>query len=110
MREQVENAAGNSVEGAEPDLALNRAKEALRKPVRKASAKPEQARGAKASALDKAISQARVAGIAVSDDRLGDSQTLWIHIKEDIDGSSRQIAGELIGLGFEFEPGKGYWL
>ena len=78
-------------------------------PLAKAVARPEPAPSAAPTLLDKVLAMATVLGIAVEDDRKGDSGRVWVKLLETPTIHSRKLVRKLLELGFEFWPGKGYW-
>jgi len=79
------------------------------KPASPAAPRPDRRDGSKPSALDKLLEQAREAGFVVEDYLEGDARRLWVNITTTPDNRARKIVRQLIALGFEFWPGKGYW-
>lgn len=77
-------------------------------PASQESPGPDRPKGSDPTVLDKLLDQARAAGVAVVNDREGE-QRIWVHITDTPDNRSRKLVRKLIGLGFEFWPGKGYW-
>ena len=71
------------------------------------SSKPH---GHRASTIGKLLDEVRASGVGVHDDREGASKRVWVHLARPADGSSRTLVRKLSALGFEFWPGKGYWL
>ncbi|MEO5606244.1 MAG: sigma-70 family RNA polymerase sigma factor [Polaromonas sp.] len=61
------------------------------------------------SSLDRLLSQAAEFGIPIEDERLGPSGRLWVNLIETPDNHYLKLVCELLALGFEFLPGKGYW-
>lgn len=61
------------------------------------------------SELDRILAQATGLGIHVEDDRLG-SGRIWVNIVDARDANHRQLIRRVHELGFQFWPGKGYWL
>lgn len=104
VREGVSNDSDNEANGDGP----------AELPVGSLQPKPmperERPKGSGPSAIDKLVDQAKAAGVAIEDDRKGDSKTLWVHITDAGDSRSRKLVRTLIELGFEFQPGRGYWL
>jgi RNA polymerase primary sigma factor len=78
-------------------------------PRARATARPERPRGSWHHAVDKLLDQALTAGVAVHDDREGDSQKIWVYITSTKDSRSRALVRKLLARGFKFSPGKGYW-
>lgn len=78
-------------------------------PASPAAPRPDRRDGSKPSALDKLLEQAREAGFVVEDYLEGDARRLWVNITTTPDNRARKIVRQLIALGFEFWPGKGYW-
>jgi RNA polymerase primary sigma factor len=74
------------------------------------SPRPERRSGHESAALGKLLGEICAAGIVVEDYLEGDARRLWVHITDTPDNRSRKIVRKLIELGFEFWPGKGYWL
>lgn len=77
-------------------------------PASQESPGPDRPKGSDPTVLDKLLDQARAAGVAVVNDREGE-QRIWVRITDTPDNRSRKLVRKLIGLGFEFWPGKGYW-
>lgn len=63
----------------------------------------------KSTAVERALAHAAMLGVPVEDERDGPSDRIWVNLVEIPDGRHRQLARRLIGLGFEYWPGKGYW-
>lgn len=62
----------------------------------------------KPSELDRILMQAAEIGIPVDDDRPG-SGRIWVELMEVRDNRHRKLVRRLLGFGFSFRPGKGYW-
>lgn len=63
----------------------------------------------KPTALDKMLAQAVELGVPVEDGRATASGRVWVRLLSTPDNRHRTLARKLIGLGFEYSPGKGYW-
>lgn len=62
----------------------------------------------KLSTLDRLLAQAVDLGIHVEDGR-PDSDRIWVELRDTDKKAHRQLARQLLELGFVFWPGKGYW-
>ncbi len=63
----------------------------------------------KSTSVERAIAYAATLGVPVEDERDGPSNRIWVNLVEIPDGRHRRLARRLVGLGFEYWPGKGYW-
>ena len=79
------------------------------KPTADATPTPEERTGSEPPLLNQVLEQAQDAGIVVEDYLEGEARRLWVHITEAPDSRSRKLVRQLMALGFEFWPGKGYW-
>ncbi len=79
------------------------------KPTAFATPTPEERTGSEPPLLNQVLGQARDAGIVVEDYLEGEARRLWVHMTEAPDSRSRKLVRQLMALGFEFWPGKGYW-
>ena len=59
--------------------------------------------------IDSLLAEAIELGITVVD-RKGTSGGIWINLIEEHDEPYRNLARKLLAFGFEFWPGKGYWI
>jgi RNA polymerase primary sigma factor len=59
--------------------------------------------------LDRLIEQAVALGVPVNDDRAGPSGALWVRIQKPSDRKARTLIRKLIGMGFSYAPGAGFW-
>ena len=80
-----------------------------RRPTADATPTPEERTGSEPPLLNQVLEQAQDAGIVVEDYLEGEARRLWVHITEAPDSRSRKLVRQLMALGFEFWPGKGYW-
>lgn len=78
-------------------------------PAAQVAAWPEQRTGSDPNALEKLLAHVRAIGFTVEDSPDGPDRRIWVHITETPNNHSRKIVRNLIDLGFEFWPGKGYW-
>ena len=75
----------------------------LRNPIRRvASSKP--------TALERVLAQATQLGVSVEDGRETALGRVWVDLRTVPDKQHRMLARNLIELGFQHWPGKGYWL
>lgn len=75
----------------------------------KAIPRPERIPSTVPTILDKVLAMATVLGFTVEDERDGKSGRVWVNILETPNIHSRKLVRKMLGLGFEFWPGKGYW-
>lgn len=59
--------------------------------------------------LSRLLSQMEDAGVRVLDDRQGTSGKIWVNVADTSGGQYRKLVRQLLAVGFEFSPGKGYW-
>jgi RNA polymerase primary sigma factor len=70
---------------------------------------PKGPKGSGSTTIEKLLSHARAIGITVEDYPEGADRRIWVLITETPDNRSRRVVRNLIELGFNFWPGKGYW-
>lgn len=105
--EQSEAEAGDADDKTGADVANGAPPEP--KPTAYATPTPEERTGSEPALLNQVLEQAQDAGILVEDYLEGEARRLWVHITEAPDSRSRKLVRQLMALGFEFWPGKGYW-
>ncbi|QQB37136.1 sigma-70 family RNA polymerase sigma factor [Achromobacter deleyi] len=63
----------------------------------------------KSLALGQVLAQAATLNVPVEDGREAVSGGIWVKLVATPDHQHRRLARKLLGLGFEYWPGKGYW-
>ena len=63
----------------------------------------------KSLALNQVLAQAATLNVPVEDGRQNVSGGIWVNLVATPDHQHRRLARKLLGLGFEYWPGKGYW-
>jgi len=58
--------------------------------------------------LNDLLAKAADLGIPITDDRNGPSGRIWVSVAKTPDSRFRKLVRDLLALGFEFSPGKGY--
>ncbi len=105
--EQCEEEPGDADDRTGADMADGAPRKP--KPAAYATSTPEQRTDSEPPLLNQVLEQAQDAGIVVEDYLEGEARRLWVHITEAPDSRSRKLVRQLMALGFEFWPGKGYW-
>lgn len=65
--------------------------------------------GKRLTPVERLLRQAALLDIPVEQTTRGEETTTWVGLTKAIDNRHRKLIRSLIGLGFEFWPGKGYW-
>jgi RNA polymerase primary sigma factor len=66
--------------------------------------------GKRLSPVQKLLRQATILGIPVEQNAHGDEKRTWVNLTQAVDNRHRRLIRSLLALGFEYRPGKGYWL
>lgn len=77
-------------------------------PTKQVMPKPVRNSDVKSSSVEDALEKAKAAGITVMSYFDGGSHKTWVGITEVLDNQHCTLIQNLIELGFEFQPGKGY--
>lgn len=77
-------------------------------PTKQVMPKPVRNSDVKSSSVEDALEKAKAAGITVMSYFDGGSNKTWVGITEVLDNQHCTLIQNLIELGFEFQPGKGY--
>ena len=77
--------------------------------VRYTTLRPNLPKESESSAFDRLLNYARTVGATVEISQDGTSQRVWVKIADTPDAHSRKLVRKLLGQGFEFWPGLGYW-
>ena len=65
--------------------------------------------GKRLTPVERVLRQAALLDIPVEQTTRGEETTTWVGLTKAIDNRHRKLIRSLMGLGFEYWPGKGYW-
>ena len=65
--------------------------------------------GKRLTPVERVLRQAALLDIQVEQTTRGEETTTWVGLTKAIDNRHRKLIRSLMGLGFEYWPGKGYW-